>query len=1186
MKGLVAVVAAIGLAILMALAGVAWVFGTEGGLRWAVARAQAAAGGKLTIEGASGALARAVFIEKLSYESEGLSVLARGVAARADLMAALAGRLSIEPLEAESLEIALAETPGKPPSPPLLPFGMRIASAHIARLDLRQGAARHRLLDVRLSHAELGATRPVAISLAGSFTRPDERFPAKASVTLRGSLERIDASVSLNVAGVPGEARAVATPFQPRKLASLEARAGPVDLARFHDGLPRTALTATLKAQSALAQGFAGTLALTNAAPGPLDERRLPIAAAETRFSSTDMASAALERLHIALAGGGTLEGRGEASAQRFQAALQASGIDLRAIRSTLRRTQLNGPLRVAVEGERQSLEGTLSQEGITLSADMVRTGETLEVRTLRAAAGAGELSGAATLRLGEALAFEGRFKLERFNPAAFGDYPEASLNGSLIAEGGLGGNAQVGVQWALRESSLFGRALQSSGAARISRDRVTQAQAEATLGKTWARLRGDFGRAGDELLWALEVTSLGELAPGLAGRLSATGTLTGAWADPRAVFTAQAEALQLGRGMRLDSVNAKVSGSLLRHDAELSAKTQGLQLEARLRGGWRGGNEGWVGELQALEAAGSYPLRLTAPAALKFSRQRVELGRFEAALADGRLLVREASWQKERLSSSGEFHGLPAQWLVLASGLEERLRSTMLLDGQWSLASVPRLEGSLQLRRASGDLAIQADEGLVTLELSSATLEARFAGVGAVIKASAASRLATLALDGEIAPAPQAGGIGIAPDSPVAFRARVELAELRTLAQPFLAEARLDGRLSVELKGSGTLGEPRLAGTLRGDAIAFDFPPYGVYLKNGELRGTLEGDRLRISDFSIQGSSGRFSVSGTLPLRLADGAAKLAWRARDFAVLDRPDLRLVTSGEGEAGFDGKRFSLTGELRAERGYFEFERERLPRLGDDVVILGQAKPKEERARLPVALDVQLDLGNDLAIRVQGLEGKLTGRAQLATNREGELRMYGRLTTVNATFFAYGQKLEVDPGVLLFDGPIDNPSLQITAWRRNQAVEAGVQLTGTARAPRMQLVSQPPVPEGERLSWLVLGRPPSDATQADLGLLQAAAAALVSRGDAMPVDRRLARAVGLDEVSFRGTGEVQDRVVAFGKRLSDRLYISYEQGLGAVATNLVKLDLSLTQRLSLRAETGTSSGLGFFYRFSWD
>jgi translocation and assembly module TamB len=55
---------------------------------------------------------------------------------------------------------------------------------------------------------------------------------------------------------------------------------------------------------------------------------------------------------------------------------------------------------------------------------------------------------------------------------------------------------------------------------------------------------------------------------------------------------------------------------------------------------------------------------------------------------------------------------------------------------------------------------------------------------------------------------------------------------------------------------------------------------------------------------------------------------------------------------------------------------------------------------------------------------------------------------------------------------------------------------------------------------------------------------------------------------------------------GKRLSDRLYISYEQGLGEVASQLVKLDYALTQRLAVRAETGTSSGLGLIFRFSWD
>lgn len=88
------------------------------------------------------------------------------------------------------------------------------------------------------------------------------------------------------------------------------------------------------------------------------------------------------------------------------------------------------------------------------------------------------------------------------------------------------------------------------------------------------------------------------------------------------------------------------------------------------------------------------------------------------------------------------------------------------------------------------------------------------------------------------------------------------------------------------------------------------------------------------------------------------------------------------------------------------------------------------------------------------------------------------------------------------------------------------------------------------------------------------------------DSVPITRRIAAAFGLDELDVRGGGGLGTRVVVFGKRLTDRLYLSYEQGLGAAAENLVKLDLSLTRRLSLRAETGTASGIGFFYRYSWD
>jgi translocation and assembly module TamB len=563
------------------------------------------------------------------------------------------------------------------------------------------------------------------------------------------------------------------------------------------------------------------------------------------------------------------------------------------------------------------------------------------------------------------------------------------------------------------------------------------------------------------------------------------------------------------------------------------------------------------------------------APAPLGIAPQRVELGRLEARLADGRLLIREAAWSPARLASSGEFARLPAQWLILAAGQGERLSATLLLDGEWELVKKGEIQGHVRVRRTGGDVALTGERAM-DLGLERATLEVRFIEGRAIARAEAVSRIAKLAVQGELMPA-------------LALQGKVEFTELGTLTRPFLDQARVDGRLHAELRASGTLASPLLHGTLEGAALALELPVYGIALKEGTLKAVLEGNSLKIESLAARGGDGRFVASGTLPLPLA-GGARIAWRADKLTLLERPDMRLVASGEGEASYDGKRVSLTGDLRADRGRFEFTRERLPALGDDVVILGDSELKRAkrggRTKIPVALDLRLDLGDDLVVQGYGYDGKVAGLVDLATTKDGELRAFGRLQAVHATFLAYGQRLDVDPGVLIFDGPIDNPSLQITAWRRNQAVEAGVQLTGTARAPSVNLVSQPPVPEGERLSWLVLGRPPSGATQADLGLLQAAAGALLAGGDSVPLDRRIARRFGLDELSLRGGGELTDRVVAVGKRLSERLYVSYEQGLGAVATNLLKLDYALGRRWTLRAETGSSSGGGLYYRYSWD
>src|SRR4029077_14930454 len=90
----------------------------------------------------------------------------------------------------------------------------------------------------------------------------------------------------------------------------------------------------------------------------------------------------------------------------------------------------------------------------------------------------------------------------------------------------------------------------------------------------------------------------------------------------------------------------------------------------------------------------------------------------------------------------------------------------------------------------------------------------------------------------------------------------------------------------------------------------------------------------------------------------------------------------------------------------------------------------------------------------------------------------------------------------------DGTLDNPALDVVALRKNLAVEAGVQLTGTVKVPQVLITSNPPVPENEALAWLITGQGLNSSRRTDYAALSAASAALLGK-NARPVAPQIAQ-----------------------------------------------------------------------------
>ena len=321
----------------------------------------------------------------------------------------------------------------------------------------------------------------------------------------------------------------------------------------------------------------------------------------------------------------------------------------------------------------------------------------------------------------------------------------------------------------------------------------------------------------------------------------------------------------------------------------------------------------------------------------------------------------------------------------------------------------------------------------------------------------------------------------------------------------------------------------------------------------------------------------------------------------------------IVVNATGELALVGYAINLIGvhpdpaaqsKLRADAGYFEFAAAPPPALGDDVVVLGRGQKATRPFRLD--MDLELDLGRSLYFKGRGLDARFVGEARLRADGRGPLRATGSIRTRGGTYDAYGQFLTIERGIINFQGPIENAGLNVLALRSGLPVEAGVEITGTMLTPRVRLVSEPSVPDAEKLSWIVLGRGQEQAGGTDSALLLSAASAIL--GDkAGGISRQLAQSLGLDQItvtsgdidgggsrlsgstvagSTSGTRDagLSSQIVSVGKRLSADAFLSYEQSL-AGAASVVKLTYNLSRRLSVIGRAGTDNSVDLLYSISF-
>lgn len=752
-------------------------------------------------------------------------------------------------------------------------------------------------------------------------------------------------------------------------------------------------------------------------------------------------------------------------------------------------------------------------------------------------------------------------------------------------------------------------------------------------LGPNHLEARGDVAETASRLSLQAQVPNLKAAWPGLSGGGSIDLTGDGSLARQRSELK-----------LRLVPDNPQ-EGVLGR--APLSA-------DVAMVGGWTEGRgwQGQVSKLQLQHAGLAVHSRVAVPVAITDSGAWT-VGRAVLDVAlDGQELLQlqhqASSGSIGQWATRGQIDPLvitPERilkvqaWLhrggVQTGGVHTALsdqagRSRLETRLTWDLGFKGALSGDIHFARTGGDLTVPGDVpitlGLQTASLdlairptrqgtsvARADLQIRTAGMGSL----------RLQADTPVHALP-GGGIVLQPKDVKHVRVEADSSDLAWVNLLLDGALEIGGTVHADVRGQSQAdGQWTFSGPLQAKDLRILSVDQGIRLLDGTLQAHLAGMHIVLDHLHFpavrrvtpkewrtatwisenpDAQNGSLDVTGDWDLYQQQGQVRIAFRR--YPILQRADRYAMVSGDVSVQAGLPEIRVSGKIVADAGWFDLDMlNNIPSLDGDVVVLQPGKPVAPAPATPLDLSVDLtvDLGPRFYLTGYGVNSGLVGSLDLRM-RQGRLTALGALRTRGGSIDVYGQHLQLRRGTVTFQGDIANPVLSIEALRTDVAVQAGVRVAGTARRPRIDLVSHPDVSETEKLTWLLLGHGPDQGGGGDMSLLFSVGSSFLSGGE--PFYKRF----GLDELSIRsgalgstgsvlpaqsvvtdldtGASPAEQQFALASKTLTDNLKVSLEQSLAQTGT-VARLSYRILRRLQAEVTVGTVSGLALVYRwFSMD
>jgi translocation and assembly module TamB len=245
--------------------------------------------------------------------------------------------------------------------------------------------------------------------------------------------------------------------------------------------------------------------------------------------------------------------------------------------------------------------------------------------------------------------------------------------------------------------------------------------------------------------------------------------------------------------------------------------------------------------------------------------------------------------------------------------------------------------------------------------------------------------------------------------------------------------------------------------------------------------------------------------------------------------------------------------------------------------------------EEKARKAAKFraHIELDL-QTLFVKAEDFEFKVQSemRFDYDAQHPDAPKADGTVNVPRGTFTLLGRKFEiVSAKITETGGDITDPELEIKARYENPQAVVNVNVTGTAKAPQIDLSSSPPMDQDAIAFFLATGRVQARATQQGGGVdLSSAASSVVGGLLFGQVRKSLANVLPVDVLTIE-TGQGGVSQASVGKYIGDRVFVGYRQRLipaPAENTNEARVEYEISRSFSVAATVGDrNSDLSILY-----